>query len=427
MKYLIFVIYGFLYVSTAHANALDTFGFGSRSEAMAAAQAADAKGWAAAHHNPAGVALADRPEVALGYGGAVMGLQLDGKNAQVTPSRGISFGVALPLKLGSWTVALGFALYMPDQFVVRIQLQPVTEPHFVLLDNNLQHLVVTPVLAIRPARWLAIGAGATILADAAGNGIDFTVGVVNGQKLGAASLDVSLPIRAAPVVGLTVLPRPWLRFGASYRGEIDLNLKLDIVAHVDIAGVITGDTLISLRALNFYTPHKVALGVAADLRPDLTLSAELDWLGWSHFHGAIPDLTVGLNLSISPALLSARFPDARFQDIWVPRLGLEWRRDLRRWLGLAARIGYAFEKSPVPPQTGLTSFADNDRHIVGWGAGLEFRKLHYIHGPIKLDVAMQLHELVYKATSKDPRFDPGGGFNAGGYLLHMSATLEAKF
>src|SRR5262249_11695749 len=154
---------------------------------------------------------------AIGYGGAVMGLTIDGKDAKVTPARGISFGVALPLKLGSWTVALGFALYMPDQFVVRIQLVPATEPHFVLLDNNLQHIVVTPVLASRPTRWLAIGAGATVLADAAGNGIDFNVGVVNQQKVGDASLDVSLPIRAAPVVGLTILPKKWLRFGASYR------------------------------------------------------------------------------------------------------------------------------------------------------------------------------------------------------------------
>lgn len=411
----------------ASANALDTFGFGARSEAMAGAQAADARGWAASHHNPANVALADRPEAALGYGGAVMGLRLNGSDAQVTPARGISFGVALPIKLRSWTIALGFALYMPDQFVVRIQLVPASEPHFVLLDNNIQHIVVTPLLAIRPTRWLALGAGATLLADAAGNGVDFDVGVVNQQKVGQASLDVSLPIRAAPVVGLSILPRPWLRFGASYRGELDLNLKLDIVAHVDIAGVITGDTLISLRAINFYTPHKVALGVAADLRNDLTLSAEVDWLGWSHFHGALPDLNVALALSISPALVSARFPNPKFSDVWTPRIGLEWRRDLKEWLGFALRFGYAFEKSPVPPQTGLTSFADNDRHIVALGAGLELRKTRFIRGPLKLDVAMQFHELVGRSTVKDPRFEPGGGFTSGGWLLHLSANLEARF
>ena len=418
----------FTFASTAHANALDTFGYSARAESMAGAQAADVRGYAAAHHNPAGVALTDDIEAAIGYGGGVMGLTINSSDAQVTSARGTSIGLAIPIKLGSATLAFGVALYVPDQFVARIQLVPATEPHFVLLDNNLQHLVVTPVLALKLGRRFSIGAGATVLADAAGNGVNFDVGIVGGDKVGKADLDVALPIRAAPVVGLTILPARWLRIGVAYRGELDLGLKLDILANVNIAGVITGDTFITLRAVNFYTPHKVSLGVAADLTRNITLSAEGDYLAWSQFKTAIPDLRVLVALGISPPLVEALFPTPRFNDVWTPRIGGEVRHDLSEKVGLSIRAGYAYEHTPVPNQTGLTSFADNDRHILAIGAGLELRRLiSILPRPLRFDVALQLHELIARTTAKDPRYFEGQGFTSGGYLLHFAATLEARF
>ena len=414
--------------SAAQANALDEFGDGARAEGMAGTQAADARGHAATYHNPANIALTDDKEAAIGYGGAVTQLSLDHRDAHLTPARGITVGLAIPVKLGSWTIALGVSLYLPDQFIARIQLVPATEPHFALLDNNLQHVVVTAALAIKMGRHFAVGAGASVLADAAGNGISFDVGVVGGEKVGRAALDVALPIRAAPVLGLTLLPTRWLRLAAAWRGALDLGLQLDILANVNIAGVITGDTLIALKALNFYTPHRVALGVAADVVKDVTVSAEVDWLGWSQFKGAIPDLRVLVALGISPPLVQALLPEPRFRDVWVPHIGLEARHDLHPKVGFAARVGYAFQRSPVPPQTGLTSFADNDRHIVSVGAGLELRRLTSIlPRPLRFDVALQLHELVDRTTVKDGRLFPGAGFSSGGYLLHLSATLEARF
>src|SRR5262249_41357822 len=180
----------------------------------------------------------------------------------------------------------------------RIQLVPATEPHFALLDNNLQHIVVQPVVALRFGRAFAIGAGATLLADAAGNGVTFDVGVNAGNKVGQAALAVALPARAAPVVGVTIMPKPWLRVAAAYRGEIDLKLNLDILAHVDLPGAISGDTLISLVALNFYSPHTVTGAVSVDLGA-LTLTAQLDWLKWSSFHQALPSLDVSIGLAIA--------------------------------------------------------------------------------------------------------------------------------
>src|SRR5262249_23655773 len=150
---------------------------------------------------------------------------------------------------------------------------------------------------------------------------------------------------AAPVLGVTVTPLPWLRCGLAWRGEIDLGLKLDVLANVNVAGAITGDALISLRAINFFTPHKVALGVAASPLPGGPLHAEVDWLGWSHFTGALPDLRVRANLGIMPPFVDAVLPQARFRDVWVPRLGIELKGSGSHitWMG---RLGYAFEPSP---------------------------------------------------------------------------------
>jgi long-chain fatty acid transport protein len=230
------------------------------------------------------------------------------------------------------------------------------------------------------------------------------------------------------VAGVLVKPAPWLRIGAAYRGQLDLGLRLDIVANVDIAGSITGDTLISLRAVDFFAPHKVTLGVAADPRPWLTLSAEVSWLNWSAFTGAVPDLRILVDLDIVPPFVEGRLPRARFDDIWVPRIGAEARRRLHEKLAGRLRAGYAYTPSPVPDQTGLTNFADADRHTVALGCGLELSGWSRIlPKPLRLDVAVQVHQLETRVTVKDREVLPGLGFVASGTLVYAGATLEAQF
>jgi hypothetical protein len=411
----------------AHANAPDSFGFGPRIAGLAGAGTAAARGQEAAFHNPAGVADSDDIELGLAYSYAAMALELDGRAAGVTTPRGTSLGLALPARLGPVTAAFGLAVYLPDQFIARIQLVPASEPHFALLDNNLQHVVVQPVVALRFGHTLSIGVGASILADAGGNGVTFDVGVAAGNKVGEAALDVKLPIRAAPVVGIAVMPRPWLRIAAAYRGELDLKLALDILAHVDLPGAISGDTIISLAALNFYTPHELTGAVALDLGA-LTVTAELDWLKWSSFDRALPTLDVRIGLGIAPPLVAPAFPVVRFDDQYVARVGAELRRTLGPHLGLAARLGYAYIPSPVRPQTGLTSFADNDRHVIALGAGLSLKELiHVLPKPLSFDVALQIHRLEPRATAKDPHLTASPGFTSSGTIVYLTAGLEARF
>ena len=127
-----------------------------------------------------------------------MALKIDGRDANVTSPRGTSVGIALPAHVGPFTAAFGLAVYMPNQVHRAHPARARDRAAFALLDNNLQHVVAQPVVALRFGHAFAIGAGASILADAAGNGVTFDVGITNGNKVGQAALDVTLPIRPRP-------------------------------------------------------------------------------------------------------------------------------------------------------------------------------------------------------------------------------------
>jgi long-subunit fatty acid transport protein len=411
----------------AAADPLDTFGFGARASGMAGAVTAASTGAAAAHANPAAVALAKHPELTLGWGYGAVALELDGRDAQLLDAHGTDVGLAIPFRIGSVSTAFGLALYLPDQFIARIQLIPATEPHFVLLDNDVHRIVVEPVLSIRPLPWLSIGGGVSLLADAAGRGVSFEVGVEGGEPVGESALDVALPTRAAPLAGLLVMPHERIRLGLTYRGEVDLSLRLAILADVDVAGVVAGDVLIDVRSISYYTPQRLTGGLAVDVLPDLTLSADVAWIDWSSFDGSIPDLRLLINLGIAPPLVETLFPEEGFHDVVVPRVGFEWRVAGRR-LDLALRGGWAFEASPVPAQVGLTSFADNDRHVFALGAGVRFRAFDPIlTRPISLDLGLQWHHLRDKLTIKDQTAFPGRSFTSGGDMLRAGLTMSVEF
>jgi long-subunit fatty acid transport protein len=322
--------------------------------------------------------------------------------------------------------AFGTALYIPDQFIARLQLIPATEPHFVLLDNDVHRLVAEPAVSLRVFPWLAIGFGLSMFTDVAGNGIQFDVGVSENGNVGQGALDVDQPSRIAPYAGILVIPIDAVRIGAVYRSSIDLSLRLGIVANVDVADVVTGDAIIDIRAINFYTPRRIALGVAVDVVPDVTLTAELAWVNWSRFRGGTPDVQILVNLGITPPLLHTLFPSDNFHDTWLPRFGAEWHAGLSS-LDFVFRTGYAFEPSPVPSQTGLTSFADNDRHIFAVGAGIKFRAFEpVLTRPLSLDLALQLHVLPERLTVKDQMVFPGAAFSSGGNILRGSVTLSVE-
>jgi len=411
----------------ARADALDEFGFGARASGMAGAYTAAAAGVDAAHYNPGAVPLAPHPAVLAGYGYGAMQLDLNGDDAPVLDVSGGSIGLVLPFHFDTASIAFGLSLYLPDRYMARIQLVPATEPHFGLLDNDPSRIVVEPVFAARIGRYISFGGGVSLLADAAGNGITFNVGVVSGDKVGQAAIDVSMPMRTAPLAGLLVTPNERTRIGVIYRGELSLDLALDILANVDVANVVTGDALVTVRATNYFTPQKVAGGIAVDVLPDLTLAGDLQWNDWSAHPGLVPDLRVLVNLDTAPPLVQSDIPAPTFEDTFTARVGAEWRLSSGS-TDYAIRTGYAYVPSPVLDQTGVTSVADNDRHVLALGFGATLARWKPIlKRPVGFDVAAQWHHLSSRLTSKDAMTYPGPAFSSGGDIFYLGTTMKVDF
>ena len=407
--------------SPAGADPLDETGLGAAATGMAGARTAAAVGAEAAHVNPAGIALAMRPEVLIGWQYALAHLSLDEHPADVLDAHGTSIGLAIPFAVADVRLGAGLALYIPDQFVARLQLTPITEPHFVRFDSQSQRTVVEPVVAIAFGE-LSIGVGASLLAGARSRQLTFDVGVVGGDTQGNAHLDVATPVVVAPLAGIRWRPSRAVELGASFRGPLSLDLAIDIRANVHVPNVITGDTIISLRSVSFYTPMRAAIGAAVHPREDLTLTADLAWERWSALGSGVPDLRILLALDTAPPLVSSTHPPANFHDTWTPRLGAEWQSG-----SLRVRAGAGYLPSPVPTQTGLTSFADGTRILATLGAGIRLSPGGVFTQPIDFDLGIGWQHVAHELVHKDVTLQPGGAFSSGGDILQASASTTVRF
>jgi long-chain fatty acid transport protein len=404
----------------------ELFGVTGRGTGLAGALTAGADDASAAFYNPAGVAVAQRPAFELGWSYAWMGLKLDKQDARVTDPHGAHIGLTFPTQVRDFGFGFGVGVYMPDQYILRIQLTPQSEPHFGLLDNSPQRLISNVAVGLR-WRWLALGAGASFLANAGGRGITFDVGLAGGEKVGRASLDYGLPTRITPIAGLMVTPTPRLKLGFTYRGDINLRLSFDVLANVDVAGVVTGDAVITLLATNFFTPKKLAFGGQLQVRDDLKLLADVVWFRWSEMWGGNPDLRVLVHLGVSPPLVGAVFPPDGYRDTVSLRAGAELDRPFGQRQRFRLRAGLAWEPSPVPNQHGLTSVADNDRVVFALGGSLDLRdRSGVLRQPFSLEAGLQWHYLPDRTTLKS-NVALGRGFTSGGNIVAITIAGTARF
>jgi len=388
-----------LLAGTAAADPLDELGFGAAATGMANARGAISAGAEAIHTNPAGLVGIESAETLVGWGYAHERLSINEQDAGVLDAHGTSFGLALPIRIDTVKLAAGIATYLPDRFLARLQFNPIAEPHYVRFQSQAHRVVIEPAVAIELGP-VAIGVGASLLADAKSKRIDLNVGVVGGEKQGDARIDISLPVR----------------------GQLAVDLALDIRTDVDVPNVVSGDADVTLRATSYFTPAKLALAAAYRLRDDLAITADVAFERYSALGSGVPDLRVLLALDIMPTIVTSMQPPAGFRDIVTPRLGAEWQRETLR-----LRTGVAYLPSPVPPQTGITSFADGDRLLATAGIGLRIEAGATWRRPIDLDLAIAWQHVENVLTKKDQTLQPGGAFTSGGQILQASASATVRF
>ena len=408
----------------ARADAPSLFGFGARAAALARSGVALDDPGASARENAA-AAAAPGLRVRLGYGIGSVRATFDGRDAGLPRASGVDLATQYGAPVGrGFELGLALGLHLPDTSLSRVVFRPATEPQFPLYEATLARGSFDAVLAARYGP-LSIGGGVSAGLSVGGDGARFTL-AQDAHGAGAdAEVDVTLPYRLAPVVAARAdLGR--FAFGATFRGAMGLDLRLDDRARIDLLGnPLNGDTKVRVRGTAGYDPAVITAGARVKLTAGLSALASLEYAVWSAAPPPVADVYIDLALGTNPGIRQARFPAPRFRDTLAPRFGLELLRpspEAWRW---AARLGYALSPTPVPRQSGLTTYADATRHQIGFGGGYRFGRLAGV--TLSVEAAGQVHLLARRVEDKDSPALPYAHHEVSGRIYHGSLTLEATF
>jgi long-chain fatty acid transport protein len=440
----------------ARANEADTYGLGSRAAAMGGAVAADAADFSGNYYNPAALAGARGPSLSIGYTYAWNMLSTNGQDNGVPNVHGIVGGLALPGRIFGVPFAFGVGLYLPDTGISQITALRQETPRWVLYDGRASIIYIAANLAVRPLPWLEIGGGVGFLAATKGRfAISGTADLLNpfDSKL-QHEVDADLSAVRYPQVGVRFLIPGFGYAAAVYRGQNQIDLQLTAHLQGDVTyGGIDAPLVYDLatRTASAFLPQQVVAGLSFQRIPRLHVNLDLVFVNWAAFQNPTAATTSSLNVQIpaafpfpitippNPKPVTVLLP--HFANTFVPHLGVEYvlpvagaarhmERDPieRRAVEVPLRAGYVFERSPVPPQIGVTNFVDADRHTVSIGAGVTLnRPGSVLQGSLTLDLHGELSILPERITHKDSPADFVGDYRASGTMVGIGSTLTAVF
>jgi len=436
---------GLAFATRARANPVDAFGMGSRSTAMGGAVSADVTDFSACYYNPSGLALARGTDLSIGYVRVEHSLQMNGHDSQVDPVHGLVGGIVAPGSIGFLPFAFGIATHLSDERLSRARTMKQEEPRWVLYDNRTQLLFLSADLAIRPFEWLSLGGGITYLAATRGGfGITGTAVLPAGDRTEYDSrlrheVDADLSSVRYPGFGVTIRPSDSFDIGLVYRGEAKVELAIDAQLEGDIDATLlkvpARYTLVSHTA-NIFIPRQAVLGTSFHPNDKLNVNVDFTWVNWAAYQSPISETRTTLEVNVPPGLIElppnpkpTKASDPGFKNRIVPRVGAEYRVELtRRKLQLPIRLGYLFEHTPVPAQTGITNYVDSDRHAFSAGIGMIWQDPGAVlPGDLRLDLHTQYSILPTRVTTKDSAADYIGDYRAKGTIFSAGATLSMGF
>jgi long-chain fatty acid transport protein len=222
-------------------------------------------------------------------------------------------------------------------------------------ESSLVFVSAQPVIAARVTDWLSVGAGAAIMYVSS----ETKVAVNNlepGADDGRLKVDVD-GVSVGPVVSALFEPLPDLRFGLSWRGEIepeldgrpkftDLGPGLEFA--LDTAGVLDEKIDINMRV-----PQSVQVGFYYRPFGRLALMGDLTWVDWSRF-GTV-DIEVGNNSTTAKT---------NYDDIWIGSAGAEYDFT-EHWRG---SLGFTYVSSAISSDDRGLALPLDEFYIFGIGA-----------------------------------------------------------
>jgi long-subunit fatty acid transport protein len=443
-----------LVAAPARANEPDAYGLGSRGSAMGSAMVADATDFSATYYNPAALVGVRGTSLSIGYSYVANHLDINGTDTGVAPVHGVSGGLVAPGHLLGVPFAFGVGVYMPDTGLSQVQALPQQTPRWALYQDRSSIVFIAACLAVRPLRWLELGGGIAFLAATTGQfQVSGTADLLSpyDSKL-RDQVDADLTAVRYPLVGARIKIDGFGYLGLAYRGQTELSLAIGakLQGNIDFAG-LSIPLLYNLasRTVDAFLPQQVVAGVSFQRVQRLRVNLDFTFVNWAAYASPTPVTSANLSVQLPPGTPITLPPNPKqvvviapdFANRLVPRLGVEYvvpvaggLRHLegdeveRRLVEIPLRVGYVYERSPVPSQTGVTNFFDTDRHTLSFGTGVTLNKPGAVlKGSLSLDVHGKVSILPVRITDKDNPADFVGDYRASGSMLGVGSTLTAVF
>lgn len=394
---------------SSHAGPCQAFGLGGQGIAMAGAVAASSADYAAMFYNPAGLAFALGPTLGFGFVYGEPHLRINGVRQDVDLIRAFQVGGSLPLGssriLGR--ITLGAAAHIPTSTAIMLGASDPVQPHFVLYSIDPQRTAIFLGGSVRILPNLSVGGGVSMLAGAEFN--------MNLSLLSSTFLTHHSPSKYSfdPIFGIRFEPTRFLSLAAVYREENTGSLEPELKIFVGETQVIPTVTILNLYD---YEPREVVLAGMFRLTRSLLIEVDITWMDYSHYQASTPQYQFEDEVPdwVRDFLSMNNFPDPGFQDIFVPRIGSELV--VNRHLSL--RAGYSYQASPVPDQTGITNYADADKHVVSFGCEVKASvPAKIIENPVHVDLVFQTQILEKRDVVKQDPEDSVGNYTIDGEIF----------
>lgn len=186
-----------------------------------------------------------------------------------------------------------------------------------------------------------------------------------------------------------------LRIGLSYRDRWKEELLLGLQGELGVA------VLLEILVVYRYDPREVYLGMAYDFTDNFTMSFDIGWEDWSRYQASAGYFRLYLDAFGTSIGTEVEIPEEDFRDIWVPKIGGEYRYTSSPEFTWAFRGGYYYKPSPAPMQSGISNYLINDHHVFSLGLGVTIGG-KYFENPLILDMHIREHYLKERKHSKDP-------------------------
>lgn len=426
--------------SNALASPADTYGLLGRGVATAGVQTALADDAASAYYNPAGFGLgaaAGKTSVQVGYAFGAPAFSVD---RTTKPESESQYKTELPGYQGYASVAalfplggmlenkaaLGLTMYMPQDKLARVESLDPKSPQWTRYQSSLDRLVLSVGAGAKLGKYVAVGAGAQVLAGLDGR-VFFDIELFD-KRVDRRDLSFALKNSISPVAGVTVTPHEKVRVAFAFRGSNELRVNQP---NTIVLGDI-GTLQLDVSGVVHYTPLELSTGVSFAPTKNLVLAADVKYQRWSVAPNPAMQVKVGITGEIPEGLgldkaLAMQSVDGEtgFRDIAVVGVAAEYtfKDDVTKIRG-----GYSFRPSYVPDQNQQTNFLDNNTHLLGAGLTFQFSDPTQVFTkPIKVDLAAQAQYLASRTVTKKQPADVVGSYSFGGIAVAGNVALRYEF